>query len=101
MYVKIIARQDEETVLCLVRWVDHQTNEWLTLHVLASAPLREVGPIPKSGHHGPATDVALPKTVELRAIAAAERLSRRFEHASRPLELCLAGESEIAIHPLR
>jgi hypothetical protein len=90
MYVKIIARQDDETVLCRVRWVDHQTNEWLTLHVLANATFDEVGPFPKSSRHGPATDVALPDAVRLRAIAAAERLALRFEYASHPADLCTA-----------
>jgi len=69
--------------------VDRQTNEWLTL-VLAGTTLDEVGPIAKSDHHGPAPDMALPEAVELRAIAAAERLMRRFEHASHPVERCLA-----------
>ena len=90
MYIKIIARQDDETVICLVRWVDQQTSEWLTLHVLAVATLDEVGPIPKSSHDGPATDVALPEAVERRAIATAVRLVRRFELASHAVELRIA-----------
>ncbi len=90
MYVKIVARQDNETVICLVRWVDRQTNEWLTFHVLAEATPDEAGPIPSWGHPDAAKCRALSEAVELRAIVAAEKLVRRFELSSSVTDRCNA-----------
>jgi hypothetical protein len=87
MDVKIVARQDDETIICLLRWVDPQTYEWLTVHVTADATLEETGPIPKfEGRGAPYT--AIPKSVELRAIVAAQTLVRRFERALFVAEPC-------------
>jgi hypothetical protein len=90
MYVKIVARQDDETIICLVRWVDRQTNEWLTFHVLAEATPDEAGPIPHWGDRDAAIGMALSEAVELRAIVAAEKLVRRFELSSSATDRCKA-----------